>query len=328
MTYTGRLSIQERRELKQLLEGGASVRAAATATGIGYGQVRGYAKYLEEAALPEPPHSPRMLVFDIENTPMLSWTWDYWQTNVIDVEQEWYMLCYAYAWYDLRTDSIGDIGFTSIYQDPNFKPDKPDDSFVVTKLWDLLDEADIVIGQNSKSFDVKKFNSRAVIHGMTPPSPFRQVDTKTAASDIGRFGSNSLKHLARMLGITLKDTNRGFDLWRECMAGDAKAWEEMEHYNMTDVKATAELYSRLRPWMTSRQHPNLGLYITAEGKVCTNCGNKEKDEGGKGFQYRGYHYTNASKFPQVRCNNCGGYSWEYSRVPQSKGKPSTVVDLR
>ncbi|NIV36314.1 MAG: hypothetical protein GWN58_44785, partial [Anaerolineae bacterium] len=81
-----------------------------------------------------------------------------------------------------------------------------------------------------------------------------------------------------------------------------------------------------RPWMTGAQHPNLGLYIASEGKVCTNCGNKEKEHGGEGFQYRGRHVTNASKYRTVCCNKCGKYSREYQRIPQRS--PETTVDLR
>lgn len=283
-------------------------------------------KRLTRGVKPRPPHSPKMLVFDIENAPFLTWNWGLWQQNAIDVEQDWYLLSFAYAWYDLRTDRIGKTDFVSIFQDPSFKPDTTNDHWVIERLWRLLDEADIVIGQNSKSFDVKKFNARAIIHGYRPPQPFQQIDTKRAASEVGNFGSNSLKHLARQLEISLKEENRGWPLWRECMRGEKKAWKEMESYNRADVVATAELYSRLRPWMTARQHPNLGLYIAANGKVCTNCANKEKEEGGKGFQYRGYKVTNASRFPQVLCLNCGKYSREYRRVPQRTN--DTRTDLR
>lgn len=327
--YTGKLSPENQTRLAKARqsEPELSVRALAKALDLPYGQVRGYFEWKDsQYDLLEPPHSPKMLVFDIENAPMLGWVWDLWQTNVIDVEQEWYLLSFAYAWYDLRTDTIGPVDFVSIFQDPDFEPDQADDSYVVKRLWTLMDEADIVIGQNSKAFDVKKVNARFIINGMRPPQPFQQVDTKTAAADVAKFGSNSLKHLARQLGITLKETNRGFDLWRECMAGDEQAWREMESYNKTDVVATAELYTRLRPWMTSRQHPNLGLYIADEGMVCTNCGNKEKGSGGEGFQHRGYHRTNASKFPQVQCNRCGKYSRKYQRVPQRSRE--TRTDLR
>ena len=322
--YNGKLNEGSRHAIDLELAAGTSVRATAIKWSIPYGQVRGY---VESKAGLEPPHSPKMLVFDIENAPNLTWNWGLWKQNAIDVEQYWYMLSYAYAWYNLETDAIGDTGFVSIFQDPDFTPDTDDDKLVVDTLYNLLDEADIVIGQNSKAFDVKKFNARAIIGGHRgPPSPYRQIDTKTAAADIGNFGSNSLKHLARELDITLKESNRGFDLWRECMAGDETAWKEMESYNRTDVIATAELYSRLRPWMTSRQHPNLGLYVTAKGMVCTNCANKDKDEGGLGFQKRGFQHTNASSFRQVLCNKCGSYSRLWSREPQRT--PSQRVDLR
>lgn len=272
------------------------------------------------------PHSPKMLVIDIENTPNLAWMWGLWKQNAIDVEQYWYMLSFAYGWYNLKTEAVDEVDFVSIFQNGNFVPDKPDDQYVIRRMWYLLDQADIVIGQNSKSFDVKKFNSRAVINGYLPPSPYQQIDTKRAAQEVGRFTSNSLKHLARELGISLKEENRGFPMWRECMLGKKSAWKEMEEYNKADVVATGELYSVLRPWMSGTNHPNLGLYIASEGKVCTRCGNKERDHGGVGFQYRGNRVTNASLYKSVRCNKCGAYSREYQRQPQRT--PITRVDLR
>ena len=332
--YQGRLSEHARTVVRGMLAEGKSVRSIAKDLDQPYGQVRGYVEWLNRLErqvatdLLDPPHSPAMLVIDIENTPNLGWTWDLWNTNVIDVEQYWYMLSFAYAWYDLRTDTIGPVEFVSIFQDPDFVPEAPNDKWVIDRMYQLLDRADIVIGQNSKAFDVKKFNSRAVIHGYGPPQPFQQVDTKTAASQIGRFTSNSLKHLARELGISLKEENRGWPLWRGCIAGDPVMWKEMEQYNKADVVATAELYTKLRPWMNGAQHPNLGLYIAGEGRVCTRCGNKEKEEGGQGFQIRGYRRTNASRFQQVRCNKCESYARVYKRDPQKTSLPETVVELR
>jgi hypothetical protein len=330
--YRGRLSDHERSAVRGLLVHDFSVRAISRELELPYGQVRGYCEWLQNQEnkvitdLLDPPHSPRLLVIDIETTPNLAWTWGFWKQNIIDIEQYWYMLSFAYAWYDLERDTIGETGFVGLNDDPTFVPDTDDDRYVVDRMWSLLDQADIVIGQNSKSFDTKKFNSRAIIHGYTPPASYQQIDTKRAAQEVGQFGSNSLKHLARMLGISLKEENRGFPMWREAMAGEDVAWAEMEVYNKADVQATAELYTTLRPWMTGRNHPNLGLYIASEGMVCTRCGNKERDHGGQGFQYRGDRYTNASAFKEVRCNKCGAYSREYRRHPQRT--PYTTVDLR
>jgi hypothetical protein len=332
MDYQGKLSEQERSVVRGLLAQDLSVRAIARELDLAYGQVRGYAEWLQTKednvldSILDAPHSPRMLVIDIETTPNLAWTWGHYQQNIIDIERYWWMLSFAYAWFDLSTDAIGEIGFVGLNQDPSFFADSDDDRFVVDRMWSLLDQADIVIGQNSKSFDVRKFNARAVIHGYTPPSPYLQIDTKRAAAEVGSFGSNSLKHLARMLNVPLKEENRGFPMWREVMANEQVAWAEMEVYNKADVLSTAELYTRLRPWMSGANHPNLGLYIASEGMVCTHCGNTEKAHGGRGFQYRGNRVTNASLFKSVRCNKCGAYSREYQRQPQRT--PYTRVDLR
>lgn len=330
--YRGRLTEHARSVVRGLLAQDLSVRAVARELDLSYGQVRGYVEWLQTteeeviSGLLEAPHAPSMLVIDIETTPNLAWTWGHYQQNIIDIEKYWWMLSFAYAWYDLTTDKIREVGFVGLNEDPEFYSDSDNDRFVVDRMWSLLDQADIVIGQNSKSFDVKKFNARAIIHGYTPPSPYQQIDTKRAASEVGQFGSNSLKHLARQLGIALKEENRGFPMWREAMAGEDVAWAEMEHYNKADIVATAQLYSRLRPWMSGANHPNLGLYIASEGMVCTRCGNKEKEFGGQGFQYRGNRVTNASLYKSVRCNKCGGYSREYRRQPQRT--PYTRVDLR
>lgn len=325
--YRGHLSDSQQLQVREAIHRGLSVRAAAKELDLPYGQVRGYAEYLQTTdKLLVPPHSPAMLVMDIETAPNLIWSWGLWKQNAIDVEQYGYMLSFAYGWYNLETDSVEEIDFVSIFQNPDFEPNKPDDKYVVERLWRLLDRADIVIGQNSKAFDVKTTNARAIVNGFLPPSSFTQIDTKNAAKEVGRFPSNSLKHLARQLGVSLKAENRGFDLWRGCMEGNPLFWYEMEEYNKQDVKATAEIYTVLRPWMTGRNHPNLGLYIASEGMVCTKCGNKETTYGGKGFQFRGNRMTTSSAYRQVRCNKCGGYSREWQRKPQRE--PLQRVDLR
>ena len=336
MSYQGTLTTNQQAAIERLLGAGESVRGTARDLSLPYGKVRRYVESLQEteekivSELIDPPHSPYMLVIDIENTPNLSWTWGHYKQNVVDIEKYWWMLSFSYGWYDLRTKSIGEIGFVGLNHDPEFEPDAyglyDNDQYVVARMWSLVDQADIVIGQNSKSFDTKKFNARAVINGFAPPAPYQQIDTKRAASEVGAFGSNSLKHLARMLDIKLKEENRGFPMWRECMAGDPVAWGEMEVYNKADVEATTALYGRLQPWMTGRNHPNLGLYIASEGKVCTRCANKEREYGGEGFQYRGNRVTNASNYKAVRCNSCGAYSREYQRIPQRA--PISRVDLR
>jgi hypothetical protein len=39
----------------------------------------------------------------------------------------------------------------------------------------------------------------------------------------------------------------GFELWRECLAGNHEAWDEMREYNIDDVLSLEELYLVMRP---------------------------------------------------------------------------------
>ena len=86
-------------------------------------------------------------------------------------------------------------------------------------MWKLLDEADIVIGQNSKAFDIKKLNARFIIHGMQPPSSYRQIDTKILAKKHFNFTSNKLEYLSDKLNVKYKKQTKrkfsGFEMWKE-----------------------------------------------------------------------------------------------------------------
>jgi hypothetical protein len=234
--------------------------------------------------LPAPSTGPKILVFDIETAPYLSWTWGLWQTNVLDIAQEWYLLSFAYAWYDIETQSIGQVDWVGLPSNRKWKGGSDDDKYVASRLWELLHAADIVVGQNSDRFDIRKANERFLIHGFQPPAPYPTVDTQKVYNR-NFSGSASLKYMARKTDVTRKESNRGLALWLECMAGDKEAWKEMEEYNRVDVISTSEVYTKLIPWMQLGQpgHPNLGHYVEADGYVCPACGNKEKDEGGKGF---------------------------------------------
>src|SRR6185369_15639239 len=115
-----------------------------------------------------------------------------------------------------------------------YKPRSYDDKKLVLDLWKLLDEADIVVAHNGRSFDVKVCKGRFIYHGLQPPSPFKQVDTKELAKKVARFNSNKLDDLSSLL-FNQKKIKTDFDLWEGCINGDPKAWADMVRYNEKDV---------------------------------------------------------------------------------------------
>ena len=239
-----------------------------------------------------PHNGAKILFFDIETSPILGNVWSLWQQNVglNQIAQDWYVLSWAAKWQ--HEDEV-------MYQDKSKSWDSEDDSELLEGIWKLLDEADIVVGQNSKRFDEKKLNARFIMNGMKPPSAYRSVDTLEIAKRHFGFTSNKLEYMSDKLCKRYKKLKHGafagFELWKECLRGNPLAWAEMEEYNIHDVLALEELYDVMKPWY--RAHPNVNLYTTTNDTSCV-CG-------ANSWKHNGYHYTNLSKFDRFACTECG-----------------------
>lgn len=243
-----------------------------------------------------PAHLPKVLVFDIETSPVLARVWGLWQQNVglNQIKEDWFVMSYAAKW--LGVDGVMYEDLRGVIDDTT-KGHR--DHSILSGIWNLLNDADIVVTQNGKKFDVKKLNARFVINGFQPPSAFKHIDTLVIAKRIFGFTSNKLEYMTDKLCTKYKKLKHGnfagFELWKECLADNPEAWAEMEKYNKYDVLSLEELYEKLSAW--DDRHPNFNLYTDAEGHTC-RCGCTE-------FTRNGYAYTQVSKFQKYRCKNCG-----------------------
>jgi hypothetical protein len=172
-----------------------------------------------------------------------------------------------------------------------------DDSRIAQSLWDLMDRSDILVGHNSKRFDVPTANTRFLDNGIPgPPSHYQQIDTYVEAKRHFRFLSNSQDYITKMLQLPQKKET-DYTLWKRCMAGDPAALAEMGAYNIGDVQGLEEVYLKFRPWMKS--HPNVALYYSADDVTrCHACGNTHLD-----WDTADY-LTPAGKFDGYRCDSC------------------------
>lgn len=244
-------------------------------------------------AAPTKPAGPRVLIYDIETAPILGHVWGLWDNNVSlnQIESDWHILSWSAKW-------LGDAEDQVMYIDQRNAKNIEDDSDILQLIWNLLDEADIVITQNGKHFDQKKLNARFVIHGFQPPSSYKHIDTKQIASRHFGFTSNKLEYMTDKLCTKYKKLKHtkfpGFELWKECLAGNVEAWDEMKQYNMHDVLALEELYTKLIPWDSSI---DFNLYTESEDIAC-KCGSTE-------FSKNGFYYTSVSKFQKHKCKECG-----------------------
>jgi hypothetical protein len=243
------------------------------------------------------PTGPRILFVDIETSPILAHVWGLFDQNVglNQIEADWHILAFAAKW-------AGDAPSKTIYQDQSKVKNMEDDTALLRTLWKLLNEADIIVTQNGKSFDQKKINARFVLQGFKPPSTFKHIDTLLIAKRHFGFTSKKLEYMSGKLNTKYKKLKHeefsGFELWKECLAGNKRAWKCMRQYNIHDVLALEELYEKLLPWADDA--PNFNLYSDSTEHVC-RCGSTE-------HKLQGFAYTSSGRFQRYKCKSCGAES--------------------
>lgn len=256
----------------------------------------------------------KVLIYDIECTGHLGYSYGLWDTQIHKVIEYPIMLSFSYTWYEpgkkpvIINKGLNDYG--------SFKKDRKNDKELARELWHLFNEADITLGHNSKQFDDKMARMFFLKHDFEPPSPTKSIDTKQAAKAIGRFGSNSLNSLSDFFGFGSKTKETHADLWWDCLLGDKTAWRKMKKYNQQDVVLTIKLYEKLRPWILN--HPNMAR-LTNRPDACPKCGSTH-------WESAGWRTTNVTRFRRYRCVDCGGYASQRRGADQTEDVKPTYVN--
>lgn len=238
---------------------------------------------------------PRILFYDIENSPSLGWYYDRYKKgggNIIADKQDWFMLSFAYKW--LGEDE------THVRALPDYRGynrNRKCDRNLVHDLRSVISKADVIVAHNGDRHDLPKLNARLVYHRLPPAYPVKCIDTYKAAKKYFKFTANSLQHLSGYFGLGGKLPNTGFNLWERCMEGDPEAWAVMREYNRHDVELLEGVYLRLRPFMTN--HPNLNWITRAE--ACPSCQSPR-------VQNRGFNFCKTGKRQRIQCTDCGAWS--------------------
>lgn len=295
-------------EARQYWEDGMSQRQIAKRLDVPRSTVGDYIRKLGSVPYDSAPllEGPKILFIDIETKPILAQVWRLWDQNVglNQIEQDWSILSFCAKW--KGTEEV-------IYMDLSGQDDYEDDSVLLDSLWRLLNEADFVVGQNSKRFDVKKINARFILNGLPKPSSFRQIDTLEIAKRQFGFTSNKLEYMTdKLCTVYKKKTHQkfaGHRLWAECLKGNPEAWAEMKDYNIYDVLSLEELYDILSSW--DDKLPNFDVYV--DGILDMSVWVED-----------GFHYSNFGKYQRYR-NTITGVQ-RRSRVNElSKEKRQTLL---
>lgn len=237
---------------------------------------------------------PKILFFDIETMANLAWVWGKYEQDVISFVQQSYILCFAYKWLGESKTHI-----VSQRQFKGYKAGSQDDSLVVEKLWELFNEADIVVAHNGQAFDVKTVYGRFIKNGLNAPAPFKQIDTKLLFRKHFKLNSNKLDDIGEFLEEGKKLKHEGWDMWLGCYEGKKKSWDMMEKYNKQDVVLLEKVYKRVLPFVNN--HPNYNQYMETIN-CCPNCGSSHLQKRGPARSGR----TNITN-QRYQCQSC--FSW-------------------
>lgn len=235
----------------------------------------------------------RTLILDIETSPNVAHVWSLFNENIsLDQLQEpSFTLCWAAKWRGSKRT------FFCNYHDPE----------MLGAIWDLMNEADVVVHYNGDKFDIPVLNKEFLLAGMDPPSPYHSLDLYKTVKKKFRFSSLKLKHVAEQLNLTNKVQHEGHNLWVGVLNNDDKSWRKMKKYNIGDVIATEELLERIYPWIDTVPNQNLYVDISVDTPLCPGCG-------GDVLQRRGFSYTRLGKYQRFLCIRCGRWSRGSKRI--------------
>lgn len=249
----------------------------------------------------------RILILDIETAPNIAYVWRFFKENVgaKQVIENSYMLSFAAKW----------LGEKEIFYEDLSNQHEKDMLLVLARL---LDSADIVVAHNGDGFDLPHIQGRFLLHGIQPPSPYKQVDTVKVARKEFNFPSNSLEYLSIVLDLKDKKGGHkkfpGFELWLGVLRNDPEAWAEMKEYNVLDIIVLEQLYIKMLPFM--RYHPNVAVFSDVDVCTCPRCGSDD-------VQRRGFAHTMVARYQRFVCNVCG--SWSRTRIAE-KDRPKVLVN--
>jgi predicted PolB exonuclease-like 3'-5' exonuclease len=237
-------------------------------------------------------------VIDIETSPLIVMVWELGK-QYVSKEQlitDWHIMMF-------RAKKLGAPVNSMIKMEAR----DGDDTALLKKLWEIFNEADVIISQNGKKFDEPKIKARMMIKGFKPYKPFKHHDTFEQNSD-KEFTSHSLDYLTDKFCTKYKKLKHklfsGLSLWKACLGihvtlkPNPKAWVEMGKYCDYDVLSDEELFLNTRGW--SKNSAPVMVFENDITRQCKYCGKyKLKIDGKKHKGLKVFNY--------MQCLACGKY---------------------
>ena len=239
----------------------------------------------------------KVLLFDIETSLAQVYTYGLYDQNIsiANVIEHPRMIAFTAKW----------LGKPKVFAFSEYHQSRTE---MLAAMHELLEEADLVVGWNSKNFDVKWVNSEFMVENMLPPSPYKQLDLMQEVKRNARFLSNKLDYISERL---LNDKKIEYNMARMWIkvnnpntseAERKKEWNAMLKYAKKDTALLEPMFNDLLPWLRL-PHP-----VQQGEDRCRNCGSHA-------LQRRGYARTLNGSYARLQCTDCGKWLRSTQRIP-------------
>lgn len=202
----------------------------------------------------------KRLFFDIETSYCLAWCWGTSFKTQITYDQilkDSAIICICYKWQ----------GSDKIY---HLEWNKGDDKAMIMKFYDILIDADEVVGHNGDRFDIPKFRTRCLLHGIKSMPEIKSIDTLKISRNKFKFKSNKLDNIGKELGFGGKKDTGGIDLWHDIIQRNSKrAMKEMVDYCKRDVELLEKVFMKLEGFSKHKTH--IGVFSGENKCSCPYC---------------------------------------------------------
>jgi DNA polymerase elongation subunit (family B) len=206
----------------------------------------------------------KRLFFDIETSYCQGWFWQPSFKTSITYEQvikHSAIICICYKW----------EGSNKVH---SLQWDKGNDKEMCLKFAKILEDADEVVGHNGDRFDIPKFRTRLLLHGVKSMADIKSIDTLKISRSKFKFKSNRLDNIGKELGFGGKKDTGGIQLWHDIIQRNSKkAMSDMIAYCKRDVELLEKVFVKLEGFAAHKTH--VGVFMGKGKCSCPYCGEKD-----------------------------------------------------